>query len=85
MTDCPICKHLSCVCHILFTHDEHCKYRRSATCAIPVECEHGLDVCPDCDPCTCGDDGDDTLDGDLVAAICASLIHDDALDETQDG
>lgn len=23
------------------------------TCPVAVECEHGFDVCPTCDPCTC--------------------------------
>ncbi len=22
--------------------------------ATIIECEHGYDVCPECDPCTCG-------------------------------
>lgn len=34
-------------------HNERCKFRRSATCAVAIECEHGYVVCPICDPCTC--------------------------------
>ena len=33
--------------------DERCKFRFSSLCAVPIECEHGYDVCPKCDPCTC--------------------------------
>jgi hypothetical protein len=35
-------------------HKPDCQFRIAETCAIPVECEHGHDVCPICDPCTCG-------------------------------
>jgi hypothetical protein len=34
-------------------HKTSCRFRRAETCALPVECEHGYDVCPKCDPCTC--------------------------------
>lgn len=50
---CVKCGHLACVCAILATHGKGCDYRRAATCAVPIECEHGFDVCPTCDPCTC--------------------------------
>lgn len=46
-------------------HDPKCRFHIAATCAGAVECEHGFDVCPKCDPCTCvplppadGDTGD---------------------------
>jgi hypothetical protein len=42
---------------IMDAHDENCDYRVSALCAIPVECEHGYDVCPRCDVCTCRNGG----------------------------
>lgn len=35
-------------------HSEDCLLFRAANCAVPIECEHGHDVCPFCDPCTCG-------------------------------
>lgn len=35
-------------------HAPDCQFRIAETCAIPVECEHGHDCCPICDPCTCG-------------------------------
>lgn len=50
---CEVCGHIECVCRIKAVHAEDCKLRRSATCAVPIACEHGYDVCPICDPCTC--------------------------------
>ncbi len=47
------CGFISCVCEILKNHEPECKYRISATCAVPIECEHGCDVCSYCDACTC--------------------------------
>ena len=44
---------LACVCEIIRLHGPDCKFRRSATCAIGIECKHGRDTCPICDPCTC--------------------------------
>lgn len=35
-------------------HEEDCRFRAAAAGAIGVECEHGYDCCPICDPCTCG-------------------------------
>ncbi len=35
-------------------HDPNCAHRQAVTCTTPVECEHGFDVRPKCDPCTCG-------------------------------
>jgi len=53
-TACPDCQHFACICQIRKDHpDEDCKFRVSATCAVPIECEHGHDVCDICDPCTC--------------------------------
>ncbi len=34
-------------------HHEKCQLFVAANCAIPIECKHGYDVCPECDPCTC--------------------------------
>lgn len=34
-------------------HDKSCRFAISTRCTTPVECEHGYDVCPTCDPCTC--------------------------------
>lgn len=52
-TGCPTCGFLECVCGIIATHEEDCKFRRAVTCFVPIDCEHGYDVCPLCDPCTC--------------------------------
>jgi len=51
--DCD-CELIQCVCAIARQHAEDCKFRKALTCAIGIECEeHGRDVCPVCDPCTC--------------------------------
>ena len=50
---CQECGHIACVCDIKAKHKEDCLFRIAATCSIPVECEHGYDVCPECDPCNC--------------------------------
>jgi hypothetical protein len=50
--DCD-CKLLECVCLEARKHKRDCRYRFALTCAIPIECDHGLDTCPICDPCTC--------------------------------
>ena len=34
-------------------HESNCKFRIAETCAVGIECDHGYDVCPICDPCTC--------------------------------
>ena len=47
------CGHIQCVCHIERGHKEDCPFRIATCCAIPIECDHGYDVCPQCDPCTC--------------------------------
>lgn len=48
------CGHIACVCVIKMIHKPDCKFLKAATCAVGIECEHGYDVCPKCDPCTCG-------------------------------
>lgn len=34
-------------------HHPDCPFRKSVECPVGIECEHGWDVCPQCDPCTC--------------------------------
>jgi hypothetical protein len=51
---CDVCGHIACVCNVKERHAEDCKFRVSVTCPVGIECEHGYDVCPTCDPCTCG-------------------------------
>lgn len=53
-TACKKCQHFACVCAVLFLHDVRCPFRTAVACAVAVECEHGRDICPQCDPCTCG-------------------------------
>jgi len=48
------CGQIQCVCSHVKGHKVKCKFRVSTLCAVPIECEHGFDVCPQCDPCTCG-------------------------------
>jgi hypothetical protein len=51
--DCD-CMLLQCVCTEVRPHQKTCRYRVALSCAIPIECEeHGFDVCPVCDVCTC--------------------------------
>lgn len=49
------CGHISCVCSVKQKHDEKCRFRIAATTPVGIECDHGYDVCPKCDPCTCED------------------------------
>lgn len=50
---CPDCHHFACVCQIKAEHERQCKYRIASVGSVAIECEHGYDVCPICDPCTC--------------------------------
>lgn len=34
-------------------HKQGCQTLWAATCRVAIECEHGYDVCPICDRCTC--------------------------------
>lgn len=51
---CPTCHHFACICATKAKHAEDCQYRRAVCCPVGIECDHGYDVCPTCDPCTCG-------------------------------
>jgi hypothetical protein len=50
--DCD-CGLIQCACAEARKHKVGCRYRTALTCAIPIECDHGFDVCPQCDACTC--------------------------------
>lgn len=50
---CAKCGHLACVCKIKREHGPKCAYRLAAAGPVGIECEHGYDTCPICDPCTC--------------------------------
>lgn len=55
LADCD-CQLIQCVCAEARQHVEGCYYRKSITCAIPIECdEHGHSICLSCYPCTCSD------------------------------
>ena len=34
-------------------HKKTCRFFLAEVCPGAIECEHGFDVCPKCDPCTC--------------------------------
>lgn len=53
-TACGVCGHYACVCTIRARHKPDCKFLKAAAGSVPIECEHGHDVCAKCDPCTCG-------------------------------
>lgn len=46
----------ACPCLLVsrWGHAEDCRKVQSAGSPIGIPCDHGLDVCPTCDPCTCG-------------------------------
>lgn len=56
---CDTCGRLACVCSVKEKHVEGCKFRAAVTCPVAIECDHGYDVCPKCDPCTCPKDATD--------------------------
>lgn len=51
---CSVCRHFACVCTIRKRHAEDCKFRIAAAMAFAIACDHGHDVCAQCDPCSCG-------------------------------
>ena len=52
VADCD-CGLISCACEEARTHEPECRFRKALTSAVGIECEHGYDTCPECDPCTC--------------------------------
>lgn len=54
VADCT-CQMLECVCALTRLHLVSCRYRKALIRPIAISCEeHGVDVCPVCDSCTCG-------------------------------
>jgi len=49
------CDHIVCVCAEKRKHKKKCRYRISISCPIGIPCDHGRDVCPECDACNCDD------------------------------
>jgi len=41
------------VCDARKEHQPTCQYLKSLECPVGIECEHRLEICPKCDPCTC--------------------------------
>lgn len=52
-TFCGECGFISCVCEVRKNHVPECKFRKAMETSVGIECDHGYDVCPTCDPCTC--------------------------------
>jgi hypothetical protein len=50
---CGTCGFIDCICQVQQTHLEGCLYLAAMRCPVGIECQHGYDVCPTCDPCTC--------------------------------
>lgn len=50
---CKTCQFFECICELKRLHKEHCPLLKAAACPIAISCDHGLDVCPQCDACTC--------------------------------
>lgn len=42
-------------------HREDCSYILARFGSVAIECEHGYDVCPKCDACTCRDNEGDEV------------------------
>jgi hypothetical protein len=47
-------KHRALRGHAFGRHASRCPLRVAAECAGAIQCDHGFDVCPQCDACTCG-------------------------------
>lgn len=48
------CGQIECVCAFVEGHtDTACAFRQAVLSPTGIECLHGWDVCPLCDPCTC--------------------------------
>jgi hypothetical protein len=52
---CDTCGFIECICKIQREHHKLCRLVVAARCPVSIECEHGHDVCPICDPCNCSD------------------------------
>lgn len=52
--DCD-CGLISCACKEARTHERDCNYRRVLLLRVGIDCEHGYDTCPICDPCDCAE------------------------------
>jgi hypothetical protein len=50
---CSICGYYECVCMLRTMHSPGCPYRKAMESSVSIECEHGFDICPQCDVCDC--------------------------------
>ncbi len=41
------------VCDARKKHQPTCQYLKSLECPVVIKCEHGLEICLKCTPCTC--------------------------------
>lgn len=57
-----------CGCHLNHNHHPRCKLRR-AMGPVAVACEHGRDVCPECDRCNCAE----IMESDGLCRTC--FVH----------
>ncbi len=48
------CGLIECLCTQIAGHTDHCRFKVSALSPVCFPCEHDLDVCATCTPCTCG-------------------------------
>jgi len=53
MSDADINSYQQQTARIKREHLPECAYRLASTGRVPVQCDHGFDCCPECDPCTC--------------------------------
>jgi hypothetical protein len=53
---CPDCGLIrdGCVCSARREHKPGCRFLRAASLSVELECHHGFQACPICDPCDCG-------------------------------
>lgn len=47
------CGMLQCVCLKVRGHYEECRFRKALLSPVAIACDHGVYVCPTCDPCSC--------------------------------
>lgn len=57
--DCD-CGLIICVCERARAHQRGCPFRKALTCSVSIPCEHGSDLCLECDACTCECSGRDS-------------------------
>jgi hypothetical protein len=69
---CGDCGHIACVCDVKARHEETCRFRFAVVCAVGIACQHGHEVCPICDTCTCASI---EVDPDAFGVVPASSVR----------